>query len=264
MSNSYFSGIKIFLLICLAFLMAGCISKNKRYILKNNGEQFVKRLSLDQIEVIGTQTIQSNYFDKALGFKNSRLTVVSFKRFLKLFDKRYAIDGVLLNCFDDYQGVVSINDIYRYNLQLATRINLGSSFDKPDWLNPLMIVVPDGSEAPGMERFLTANIREIRGIQMKSYYAPLYREIGGSVRAKKGRDIFQNNCLFCHSVKGIGGNKGIPLLSTYRFSDQVGKKIFQNDFQSFHGKPGPDNISQFVNPERLLKVAFFLELMQTE
>ena len=80
---------------------------------------------------------------------------------------------MLLNCFDDYQGILSLNDIRRYDLRLATKIKLAFGSFKPDWLNPLLILVPDGKHPPFQERFLTANIRELKFVRLKNYYAPL-------------------------------------------------------------------------------------------
>ena len=215
--------------------------------------------TLEQLEArAGTKEISSFYFDKALGYQGSRFRVISLIKLVHRFDPGGLSDAVLLNCFDDYQGILSIEDIKRYDIQLATRIKVRAEYEKPDWLNPLLIIVPDKKKAPFQERYLTANIRELRFTQLKKYYAPLLKVAGPPPQA--GFSAFKNNCLFCHSLMGVGGNKGVRLLERYNFSQTEGKKRFQKNFAVFHHKDNPDkqNVEQFVSENQLDAIVEFL------
>jgi len=213
--------------------------------------------SLDSLQVRG---ISSEYFDKAMHTQDSRFMAVSFSRLLQEFKLKRGEDAVLLNCFDDYQGILSLNDIHRYDLRLATRIKLSSWNSKPDWLNPLLVLVPDGKHPPFQERFLTANIRELKFVRLNDYYAPLKKNTGSSPKSQEGLEVFKNNCLFCHSLKGVGGNKGVLLIEAYGFSNDAGRKKFLMDFKNFHHKDNADkqDVEQFVTDEKLQRIMDYL------
>jgi hypothetical protein len=215
------------------------------------------RWTLEKLEArVGSKEISSRYFDKALDYEGSKFQVISFAGLVKLFDPEGQSDAVLLDCFDDYQGILSIADIKRYDIQLATRIKIRPEFDSPGWLNPLLVIVPDNKKAPFQERYLTANIRELRFTRLKDYYAPL-REAGGK---SAGYSVFKDNCLFCHSLMGIGGNKGVRLLKNYDFSRMEGGNRFRKDFSAFHHKDNPDkqNVEQFISDSQLNAIVDFL------
>jgi hypothetical protein len=216
----------------------------------------------DQLESLGTKEISSSYFDKALGYEGSKFRVVSLSKLIHRVDPEGVSDAVLLNCFDDYQGILSIADIKRYDIQLATRIHIRSEYQKPDWLNPLLLIVPNASAAPFQERYLTANIREIRLAQLAAYYSPLQKVAGPPPKA--GFSAFKDNCLFCHSLMGLGGNKGVRLLERYNFSRTNGKDRFRKDFSAFHHKDNPDkqNVEQFVSENQLEAIVDFLQRVE--
>lgn len=212
----------------------------------------------DRLESLGAEEIFSAYFDKALGYKDSKFHVVSLSKLVTHFDPEGLSDAVLLNCFDDYQGILSVADIKKYDIQLATRIHTRSEYKKPDWLTPLLIIVPNNSKAPFQERYLTANIRELRFAKLEAYYAPLLEVAGPPPHP--GFSAFKDNCLFCHSLMGIGGNKGVRLLERYDFSKKDGGKQFRKDFSAFHHKDNPDkqNVEQFVSENQLEAIIVFL------
>lgn len=219
--------------------------------------------TLDQLEKrVGSREMSSSYFDKALGYEGSKFQVISFDDLVKLFDPKGQSDAVLLNCFDDYQGILSIADIERYDIQLATRIKIRTESDKPGWLNPLLVIVPDNKKAPFQERYLTANIRELKFTRLKEYYAPLREALGAA--APVGFSSFKDNCLFCHSLMGIGGNKGIRLLASYDFAGKDSKNRFKKDFAAFHHKDNADkqNVEQFVSDAQLQAITEFLREVQ--
>jgi hypothetical protein len=215
--------------------------------------------TLEQLERrVGSKEIPSRYFDKSLGYAGSKFQVISFAGLVEQMDPRSMSDAVLLNCFDDYQGILSIADIKRYDVQLATRIVIRPQFKKPDWLHPLLVIVPDGKKAPFQERYLTANIRELKFTRLKEYYAPL-RQAGGEL-TQVGFTPFKDNCLFCHSLMGIGGNKGTRLLERYDFSQMEGKNRFKRDFVTFHNEKNANkqNVLQFVSDSQLDAIMDFL------
>jgi hypothetical protein len=214
--------------------------------------------TISKLEKLGVKTISSSYFDRAMNYNDSELKVVSLLKIISQFELKSGEDAILLNCFDDYQGILPISDALKYDLQLATKIELSSS--KPDWLNPLLVVVPDGKEPPFEERFLTANIRELKFVRSSDYYGPLIKIAQVSKEASQGFEVYKNNCLFCHSLKGRGGNKGVRLLNKYTLSKVVERKRLLNDFKSFHHKDNADkqNVEQFVTHEQLQRVMDFL------
>lgn len=222
-------------------------------------------VTADRLSGLEKRWIASAYFDRGMGYENSRLQVVSFAEVLDRFDREGGTDAVLLNCFDDYQGIVSVADVRRYDLQLATRIELAPGSDRPGWLNPLLIVVPDGASAPFVERFMTANIRELRLVRLADYYAPLEtvtfdsRTPGGS-KGAAGLKIFKDNCLFCHAVRGVGGNKGGSLLKAFDFSSESERERFRDTFFLVHRQDNPDkqNLEKFMTGDRVMAVAEFL------
>ena len=226
-----------------------------------SGRLFSEIWTGNKLESLGAREISSEYFDRALHMSDSRFSAIPFSRLLKRYQLKRGEDAVLLDCFDDYQGILSLNDIRRYDLRLATKIKLAFGSFKPDWLNPLLILVPDGKHPPFQERFLTANIRELKFVRLNDYYAPLERIAGSSVEAREGLEVFKNNCLFCHSLKGRGGNKGVRLLEVYGFSNDGDRKKFLTDFKKFHHKDNADkqDIEQFVNQEKLERIIDYLK-----
>jgi len=262
-----------FLTLLTGFWISACSTAEKPDV----GEQRVFRIThadsggrifseiwtghkLDSLDSLAVREISSEYFDRAMHTQDSRFMAISFSRLLQEFKLKRGEDAVLLNCFDDYQGILSLNDIHRYDLRLATRIKLSSWNSKPDWLNPLLVLVPDGKHPPFQERFLTANIRELKFVRLNDYYAPLKKNTESSSKSQEGLEIFKNNCLFCHSLKGVGGNKGVLLIEAYGFSNDAGRKKFLMDFKNFHHKDNADkqDVEQFVTDEKLQRIMDYL------
>ncbi len=214
----------------------------------------------NKLESLGTRKIRSSYFDKAMKYSGTEFEGVSLSKIIRQFKFKNYEDAVLLNCFDDYQGFLTGSEILKYDLYLATRIQLESDSFKPEWLNPLLILVPDGETPPFEERFLTANIKELKFVRSSDYYAPLKNIAKTSKEAGQGFEVYKNNCLFCHSLKNRGGNKGVRLLNRYSFAKNEDQKKFLSDFKSFHDKDNSDkqDVKQFVANDRLEKVIDFL------
>lgn len=213
------------------------------------------------LESFEAQTIKSAYFDRAMGYKDSSLRVVSLSQIVERFRPEGNVDALLLDCRDDYQGIISLDEVRRYDLQLATVIGLRPEYKAPSWLNPLLIVVPDSGRAPYQERFAAANIRELRFVRLEDYYAPLEEISRTAPEREAGYRAFRDNCVFCHSLKGVGGNKGARLMSIYKFSQESEQRRFKTRFMTVHGKDGSSKqyISQFVTEEVLKEIARFLQ-----
>jgi len=260
--------------LLLAFGISACSAPKKSGV----GEQRIFRIThadsagrmfsdiwtapkLESLESLGVREISSEYFDRAMHMSDSRFSTVAFSRLLTEFTLKRGEDAVLLNCFDDYQGILSLDDVYKYDLRLATKIKLASGNAKPDWLNPLLILVPDGKQPPFQERFMTANIRELKFVRLNDYYGPLEKIAGNSPKAQEGLEVFKNNCLFCHSLKGRGGNKGVRLLEAYDFSYKSDQIRMLGDFRDFHNKDNPDkqDVEQFITQKKLERVVDFLK-----
>jgi mono/diheme cytochrome c family protein len=225
------------------------------------GRMFSEIWTAPKLESLGMREIPSKYFDRAMHLSDSRFSTIPFYRLLEKFKLKRGEDAVLLNCIDDYQGILSFDDINHYDIQLATKIKLAPGSNKPDWLNPLLILVPDGQQPPFQERFITANIRELKLVRINDYYAPLEKIAGSSSKAQEGLEVFKNNCLFCHSLKGRGGNKGARLLEAYDFSYKSDQIRMLEDFRGFHNKDNQDkqDVEQFITQKKLERVVDFLK-----
>ena len=224
------------------------------------GKMYSRFWTINKLESLGIRKMPSSYFDKAMKYRGTEFEAVPFLKIITQFKLANGEDAVLLNCFDDYQGFISVSEILKYDLHLATRIQLETDSFSPDWLNPLLILVPDGKTPPFEERFLTANIKELKFVRSSDYYAPLKNIAKTSKEAGQGFEVYKNNCLFCHGLKNRGGNKGVRLLNRYSFAKNEDQKKFLSDFKSFHDKDNSDkqDVKQFVANDRLEKVIDFL------
>ncbi|MBC8282846.1 MAG: hypothetical protein H8E32_03455 [Nitrospinae bacterium] len=220
--------------------------------------------TIPKLQLLGIKKMPSTYFDRAMKYSGTEFEAVSLLKIISQFKLKSGEDAILLNCFDDYQGILPISDILRYDLYLATKIKLEFGSSKSGWLNPLLVIVPDAKQPPFEERFLTANIRELKFVRLSDYYSPLKKIAKVSKEAGLGFEVYKNNCLFCHSLKGRGGNKGIRLLKEYSMSQETDRERFVADFKSFHHKDNVDkqDVEQFVTDDKLESVMGFLLEMQ--
>ncbi len=216
------------------------------------------------LEHLRSEWIDSAYFDRGMHTKGSQFRAVALTELVRRFHPEERWDAVLLNCHDDYQGIISIDDIISYDLRLALEMKLSPNVKRPAWLNPRVVIVPDNKEAPHQERFMTANIRELRFVRLSEYYAPLDKVVLKSMHAHRGGQAFKDNCLFCHSLKGIGGNKGTDLLNAYDFAKGMDGPKFKKDFTAFHDEANTDkqDMEQFVDADTLRRLVVFLREVQ--
>ena len=259
---------KLSVLILLIFMVLGC-SHNKEKEANSSQYPFSSegRVHPQLFDHLGVEWIPSAYFDRGMHYEGSRFRAVGLTELVRRFHPEDNWDAVLLNCRDDYQGIISIHDILEYDLRLALEMKLAPNVNRPGWLNPMVVIVPDSKEAPHQERFMTANIHELRFVRLSDYYAPLDKVALKSMHADWGGQAFKDNCLFCHSLKGVGGNKGIDLLKTYNFAKEAGGgPRFKKDFAAFHNKNNADkqNMEQFVNPDTLRRIVVFLREIQKD
>ena len=205
--------------------------------------------------------IPSIYFDQGMKYENSLFEVISLPSLLNKYDLNEEMDAILLLCADDYQGIISFDDIKHYDLQLALRINLSKNKIRPDWLQPLLIVVPNTVKPPLLERFLTANIKELRFVSLANYYAPIETPNLTSDVLKVGLKTFKDNCIFCHSINNVGGNKGGSLVDKYALSLDREKQRFTEVFLKKHGIDNEEkqNTKQFLTNNSLDAVLKFLQ-----
>jgi len=216
------------------------------------------------LEQLRAEWITSAYFDRGMHTEGSQFRTVAFMEMIQRFHPEDRWNAVILNCRDDYQGIISIEDILEYDLRLALEMKLTPGAQRPDWLNPMMVIVPNSKRAPNQERFMTANIRELRFVRLTEYYAPLDAVTFKSMHAHRGGQAFKDNCLFCHSLKGVGGNKGTDLLKAYDFAKGVDGPQFKKDFAAFHNKSNADkqDMEQFVDTDTLRRIVVFLRELQ--
>ena len=205
--------------------------------------------------------IFSNYFDRSMKYENSLFEVISLASLLSKYNLNDDVNAILLLCADDYQGIISFDDIKRYDLQLALRINLSKEQTQPGWLQPLLIVVPNNVKPPLLERFLTANIKELRFVSLTNYYAPIEPQNLASDILTLGLKTFKDNCIFCHSINNVGGNKGGSLIDKYELILDREKQEFTRAFLKNHGIDNEEkqNIKQFLTNNSLDAVFKFLQ-----
>ena len=106
---------------------------------------------------------------------------------------------------------------------------------------------------------MTATIRELKFVRLNDYYAPLEKIAGTSTEVQEGLEVFKNNCLFCHSLKGVGGNKGVRLLEAYDLSRKSDRLRMLEDFKNYHHKDNAQDVEQFVTQEKLERVIDYLK-----
>ena len=262
--------------LLLIFEFSACASKQEKVV--DLGSERIYRITVSdrfgrtssefwtraKLEKLGVKTISSSYFDRAMKYDDAQFKVISLLKLISQFELKSGEDAIVLNCFDDYQGILPISDALKYDLQLATKIELGFGLSKPSWLNPLLVVVPDGKAPPFEERFLTANIRELKFVRSSDYYGPLKNIAKVSKEASQGFEVYKSNCLFCHSLKGRGGNKGVRLLQIYELTKVRDQKKLLKDFKSFHHKGNADkqDIEQFVTSNQLQRIMDFLLVLK--
>jgi len=206
-------------------------------LLRQAGKGSKSVTSRDSVfELLEKKWISSTYFDQGLKYESSRMKVVSLSELLKVYSPDENVDAILLNCADGYQGIISINDVKNYDLQLALIIELPQGTARPYWLQPLLIVVPNHAKPPFSERFFTANITELRFVRLVDYYSSLYSLDLRNAYAQFGLELFKDNCLFCHSINKVGGNKGTSLLSTFDLISDEGINNFKEKFFKMHGR----------------------------
>jgi len=205
--------------------------------------------------------IFSFYFDRSMKYENSLFKVTSLSSLLNKYNLNKEVNAILLLCADDYQGIISFDDIKRYDLQLALRIKLSKEQSQPDWLQPLLIVVPNNVKPPLLERFLTANIKELRFVSLTNYYAPVEPQNLTSDISTFGLETFKDNCIFCHSINNVGGNKGGSLIDKYELTLDREKQRFTEAFLKKHGINNDEkqNIKQFLTNNSLDAVLKFLQ-----
>ena len=219
------------------------------------------------LEDLRSEWIPSAYFDRGMHTEGSQFRAVALTELVRRFHPEERWDAVLLDCYDDYQGIISIDDVLEYDLRLALEMKLAPNVKRPGWLNPIVVIVPDSKEAPRQERFMTANIRELRFVRLSEYYAPLDEMTWKSMHAIRGGQAFKDNCLFCHSLKGIGGSKGTDLLRAYDFAKGTGGgPQFKKDFTAFHNKSNADkqDMEQFMDSDTLRRIVVFLRKIQKD
>ena len=227
------------LLLLVVFFLPSCESFPvlNDTLLRQVGKGSKSVTSRDSVfDLLEKKWISSTYFDQGLKYESSRMKVVSLSELLKVYSPDENVDAILLNCADGYQGIISINDVKNYDLQLALIIELPQGTARPYWLQPLLIVVPNHAKPPFSERFFTANITELRFVRLVDYYSSLYSLDLRNAYAQFGLELFRDNCLFCHSINKVGGNKGTSLLSTFDLISDEGINNFKEKFFKMHGR----------------------------
>ena len=258
-----------FRLLMISLIFVSCNSQTIKYVaIKSQKTTASPAIFLNDsiFNSLNKKWIFSFYFDRSMNYENSLFEVVSLSSLLSKYNLNEDVNAVLLLCADDYQGVISFDDIKRYDLQLAIRMNLSKDQTKPDWLQPLLIVVPNNVKPPLLERFLTANIKELRFVSLTNYYAPVEPQNLTSDISIFGLETFKDNCIFCHSINNVGGNKGGSLIGKYALTSDQEKQRFTEVFFKKHGIDNEEkqNTKQFLTNNSLDAVLKFLQDITVE
>jgi hypothetical protein len=259
--KSYFWIIFIFLIYLLEPLGA----LEKVYSISGFGKdgKGEKEFSLEQLESKEKNVMGSHYFDKGMGLKGTRLTVVPFVRLLEMFPPPDKSDSLWMDGADDYEAVVSIEQAKKYNLFWATNIQVANPSEKPEWMNPLALVVPDSQRPPEIERFLPANIKTLRYIRWDDYYRPISKIARAIPSVKIGFEAFTDDCLFCHSLKGVGGNKGGDLTKKFQLFSEQEQGLFAEAFiRKHYARSKNFAIEDFLRKKKVNKIVKFLSIVQ--
>ena len=253
-----------FRLLMISLIFVSCNSQTIKYVaIKSQKTTASPAIFLNDsiFNSLNKKWIFSFYFDRSMNYENSLFEVVSLSSLLSKYNLNEDVNAILLLCADDYQGVISFDDIKRYDLQLAIRMNLSKEQTQPDWLQPLLIVVPNNVKPPLLERFLTANIKELRFVSLTNYYAPVEPQNLTSDISIFGLETFKDNCIFCHSINNVGGNKGGSLIDKYELTLDREKQRFTEAFLKKHGINNDEkqNIKQFLTNNSLDAVLKFLQ-----
>ena len=137
---------QIFCVFMAIFLLIAASCAGKQEKVKEKSSENVYRITLSdsfgkvssrlwtltKIEALGIRRIPSSYFDRALKYSGTEFEAVSILKLIDQFQLKNGEDAILLNCFDDYQGLLSLSDIHRYDLHLATKIKVSLGSSKPD------------------------------------------------------------------------------------------------------------------------------------
>jgi hypothetical protein len=258
------------MLISPILLTSSCVDiSTLNETLMNKEDKSVIQITLNDplFDALERKWISSDYFDRGFNYKNTRLEVVSLTDLLKKIHSDKSLDAIILNCADDYQGIISINDIKKYDLQIALKIKFNQEITRPDWLEPLIIVVPNHARPPFTERFFTANINELHFVKLADYYSPLRSLSSGNLSTETGLDLFKDNCLFCHAINNIGGNKGTSLLAQFDLRLDSENDRFKERFLETHGENSNNkqNMEQFLVEDHLgLLLEFLYEIALNE
>lgn len=261
MKKSYYL---VFFVFLYCFLEPISASESK-YIFWGSGENSSKSktFQIEELEEKGKQVIPSSYYDRGMGLKGTRLTVVPFARMLEMFPPPTGMDSILMDGEDDYQAIISLKQATKYNLYWATQIQVSDGEKKPSWMNPLALVVPDSSNPPDVERFLPANIKNLRYVSWDDYYKPITAALKSNRKAQPGFEAFGDDCLYCHSLKGRGGNKGGDLTKKFQFSSKFGQNGFIEAFGIKHyNKSQYSSVEEFVSTKKAEKIAEFLNIVR--
>jgi hypothetical protein len=254
------------LLVYLFCFLEPISAGESKYLIWENGSDSSKNkaFQLEELEVKGKQIISSSYFDRGMGLKETRLTVVPFSRMLEVFPPSNGMDSILMDGEDDYQAIISLDQGKKYNLYWTTKIQVSDSEKKPDWMNPLALVVPDSSSPPDVERFLPANIKNLRYVRWEDYYKPIAAVLKKYPKqGELGFEAYGDDCLYCHSLRGIGGNKGGDLTKKFQLSSQSGQNGFVQAFGIKHYSKGQySSVEDFLHKKKARKIAEFLSIIK--
>jgi len=96
---------------------------------------------------------------------------------------------------------------------------------------------------------------------LTNYYAPVEPQNLTSDISTFGLETFKDNCIFCHSINNVGGNKGGSLIDKYELTLDREKQRFTEAFLKKHGINNDEkqNIKQFLTNNSLDAVLKFLQ-----
>ena len=169
----------IYLFLVMLVWVAGCSAPEKAAVgdqrvfrithAESSGPMFSEIWTGPRLEALGMLEISSEYFDRAMHVKDSRFSTVAFSRLLEHFQLKRGEDAVLLNCFDDYQGILSFNDKTDGSIQPRTTAHRRTYLENMAAQAPRHMPSRHEETRPCCIQDPQSRVADVRGSDNKSY-----------------------------------------------------------------------------------------------
>lgn len=196
------------------------------------------------------------------GYELGRLLEAAFGK-----DRLTRTDQILFHCRDGYAALLDADKARSQHAFLATertdrkRFTLGNG-EKQIELGPAYLVWNDGR---GFDYPWPYQVSKIELIDSETY-ARMLPPQGATDDAKRGFATFKHACANCHSINGLGGNKGgelnYPVSVAEYFKPKWLRQWIENPASMKYGVLMPSFPEYEHKQKRLDEVVSYLEAMR--